>query len=354
MRLSPAITRLTMPSDRRADLYEGLAAYLDNKLNMLQAIALLQRHTPKGLWGQENFLRLLRERLAAGRSLPDAMRDLVPAVEAMILAGGDAAARQAEGLRLAAEMIRSRRELRRGMWRALAYPLLLAALFVVMLLTIALYVIPQLEALVPSGDWTGNAALLRDAVRLLASWRGALLGGGLLLGAAWVAFSLPYWTGPLRRFADALPPWSLYRLIQGSMWLLTLSTLLRGGVQMGRALETMGSAGRFSPWLEQRVEAVRAQYAAGKDIGRALLDTGYDFPDKRTLEEFSIYAPLPGFQDRLHDLTRAWLRQGLDRFAAVCRRLNTVAIIALSLLMLGVGLTMAELLKFLGSQSLTF
>lgn len=352
MRLSPELVRLFLPSRTREQLYEALAAYLDNRLNLMDCLALLRRHTPKGVWLRESFLDLTRDRLAAGQSFSQALHDMIPGAESMIIAGGEAAGRQAHGLRLAADMVRTRREVLDSVGDALAYPIFLLMLFSGLLLTVALFVVPSLAGLIPLNTWQGSAQALHHVSAFVASWRGLVLAAVGLAGVGVAVYSLPHWNGPGRRVVENLPPWSLYRLVISGMWLFTLATLIRGGIRTARALELTRDHGASS-WLQARIEAVRGRYARGKDLGEALADAGHAFLEQELIDEFRLYAVLPDFHDKIQDLTRQWLAGRVRRLRQTCRRINVFSIFLILMLLAGVGLAVAELVLLL-SRNMTF
>jgi type II secretory pathway component PulF len=352
MRLSPKLVRIFLPSRIREQFYEALAAYLDNRLNLIDCLALMRRHTPKGVWVRETFLDLTRARLAAGQSFSQTLRDMIPGAECMIIASGETAGTQAQSLRLAADMVRTRREVLDSVGDALTYPLFLMMLFAGLLLTVALFVVPSLAGLIPLNAWQGSAQVLHRVSDFVASWRGLGLAAAVLAGAGLAVYSLPRWTGPGRRAMDNLPPWSLYRLVVSGMWLFTLATLIRGGVRTARALELTRDNGACR-WLQARIEAVRGRYARGKDLGDALADSDQTFLEQALLDEFRLYAALPDFHDKIQDLTRQWLTGRVRRLRQTCRRINVFSIFLILMLLSGVGLAVAELVLTL-SHGMSF
>ncbi len=352
MRLSPKLVRLFLPSRAREQFYEALAAYLDNRLNLMDSLALLRRHTPKGVWLRETFLDLTRARLAAGQSFSHSLSDMIPGAESMIIAGGEAAGRQAQGLRLAADMVRTRREVLDSVGDALTYPLFLLILFAGLLMTVALFVVPSLAGLIPLNTWQGSAQILHRVSDFVASWRGLGLTVAVVAAAGLAVYSLPRWTGIGRQALENLPPWSLYRLVVSGMWLFTLATLIRGGVRTARALELTRDNGA-SCWLQSKIEAVRGRYARGKDLGEALADSHHTFLEQELIDEFRLYAALPDFHDKIQDLTRQWLTSRVRRLRQTCRRINVFSIFLILMLLSGVGLAVAELVLTL-SRGMTF
>ena len=77
---------------------------------------------------------------------------------------------------------------------------------------------------------------------------------GFVISIGLLIYSLPRWTGPVRRYLDRYPPWVLYRDFSGAMLIVSLSTLMRSGVSLRSSLER---ALRYSsPWLSWHVKEI--------------------------------------------------------------------------------------------------
>lgn len=337
----------------RIRFYRGLAAYLENNLNLLDVMSLMQKRAGLGAIAVKQAIGDMRQDIEAGVSLAAAMEAFVPAEEALIVASGAAAGRQAESLKLAADFVHTRQDIWQAVWKELSYPLFLFSLFLILLAIISIKVIPELAQLSNPAEWTGAAHTLHMVSNFVASWKGPAVLVALLLLILMTALSLPRWTGKARNWLEKMPPWSLYRLLLGSVWMLTLATLLRGGVQATRALQlTAGEHSRkgITPWLRHRVQAVQTEFAQGKNLGRAMLDCGHNFPDDKIVEEFQMYATLPGFEDKLYALSKGWLEQGVQTFKSTCSKINSLSLLCIMLLLGCVGLSVMELVKGFAAQ----
>lgn len=337
----------------RIRFYRGLAAYLDNNLNLMDAMRLMQKRAGMGGGAIKQAMGDMRDGLESGASLPAAMQAFIPADEFLIIASGTEAGRQSEALKLAADFVQTRQNVWAAVGKELSYPLFLCTMFIALLCLISLKIIPELSQLSDPATWGSAAHSLHSVSTFVASWKGVVCAAAVALVLGGIALSLPRWTGKGRNFFEKLPPWSVYRMLMGSVWMLTLATLLRGGVQATRALQlTAGQHGNvgISPWMQHRVGAVQTEFAKGKNLGHAMLDCGYNFPDDRIIEEFQVYATLPGFENNLHSLSQGWLEQGIQRFKLVCSRLNNLSLLCIMLLLGLVGLAIVELVTNLASK----
>lgn len=109
-----------------------------------------------------------------------------------------------------------------------------------------------------------------------------------------VLFSLPRWTSRSRLAVEGILPWSLYRIWQGSSFLLSVAALMNAGVKMDEV--SLGKLGKNAdPYLAQRIKAIRRGIVLGANLGDALHQTGLVFPDREIIADLRIYAQLRGF-----------------------------------------------------------
>jgi type II secretory pathway component PulF len=217
---------------------------------------------------------------------------------------------------------------------ALAYPTVLSLVFCAVLLIVSVFVMPDLAATSDPSQWAGMAGVLYVVTSFINSWGGACMFiiSAFLPVAAVISF--PLWTGRYRLYVEKIPPWSIYRLMVGCVWLLTLGTLMRANMQMSRALETMISSENTPPYLRERVRAIVEQIRMGRNLGDALFESGMGFPDRDIIDDMRVYATLPGFDDKLYELALDFLNDGIERIQKSAKALNTVCMLAIVSLVL--------------------
>jgi type II secretory pathway component PulF len=119
---------------------------------------------------------------------------------------------------------------------------------------------------------------------------------------------LPIWTGTTRTFAEAtLPVFGLYKKWTGLGFLLSLAALLKVGTSLRDALELLER--RSPPYTRERLRAVIRR--DDSYLGEALAQTGFDWPDARTINliRHFIVSDRPG--DALAELAES-SAQNLD------------------------------------------
>lgn len=342
------IARVFFSAQQRESVYERFAALTDNGVSLRESLALTLNRFERRRNPLRFVFRAVLTGLNSGRSLDQALSAFVPGEEAMLIQSGLASGELPTALRRCAELLRARHAITSSVSQALGYPILLSLLFLALLVVLSRYVMPQLAQLSDPVTWEPGAQALYAAARFVDSPVGWIALAVVVCLVLLALVTLGRFTGRLRVVLDRVPPWSFYRLIIGSIWLFTLATLLRSGVQLSHALASMSVQPTTSPWLRERIQAISRGLAHGQDLGVALDNAGHQFPDAELVEDILVYSRLPGFSDRLHVIATAWLAAGVGRVQIQAKILNVVCILAILLLLSGVGLAVSSLQQQMG------
>jgi len=279
--------KLSFDTRARLETYEKLRAAAEDGISLKAAVDNLFdiNNRPK----RRTFLRHIyaawSSELAAGQPFHEAVAGWVPSYEQMVLASSERGQSLVGALdALERQMIAGQR-IKAAVGKALAFPAIYALMLLALLYVVSIRLVPELNRSLEAGQAEQSAPVFMAVVNTVnaAPWA-PLLAVALLVGG--VLFSLPF-EFPLRKHVDALFPWSFYRLMQGSGFLLTLSGLLRIGANQAEAIENI--AVRGSPWLRARVLPVLSALRAGRSFGIACDETGYRFPTQKIIDDVMFY-----------------------------------------------------------------
>ena len=342
------IASLFFSGKTRRKFYLKLAAMTENGLGLNDALENMQKrlarkHDPLHLLLSEALVRM-----QSGASLADAFQGFIPDAEYMLIKSGVDGGDLPNTLELTCGLIKAKEKIITAIVQALSYPALLCSLLLVFLLVLSQFVVPQLALIVDPTRWEGGAATLYSVAVFIGTPSGIIMLCGMAGGFIATMTTLPHFTGRLRVKCDKLPPWSLYRLIHGSIWLFTLATMLKANVQLSVVLDDMLESTKRNGWMLERIQAIRAQLNLGKSLGEALDDCGFNFPDAELVEDLLIYSTLPGFDTRLYTIAKQWLEQGIERIKTQCKILNFALLIAIIALLCGIALAVSSLQQQLG------
>ncbi|MDB5392888.1 MAG: type secretion system family protein [Rhodospirillales bacterium] len=282
------LARLLFSGHERLDFYDILATYLDRSVRQPQALAEIRGIE---IEGRAPFLQWicplataipywLFQILDRGENFGVVMAEWLPRDEAMIFAAMADAGLNSEGMRDLATFSARQASWKKSLQRAL-FPLFGAsAMFVAGFWYLSRSLFPTLFASLPQGvALEGAAANLKATSDFFAAFGPFLLGAITLLPLG-ISRLLPLWTGAARKLADELPLFRLYKTWTGLGFLISLSALLKAGVSLREALEMLER--RSPPYTAERLRAAILRDDAY--LGEALAQSGYAWPDPRTIK----------------------------------------------------------------------
>lgn len=333
MRFDPNRTwaRLSMTAAVRMRLYRQIATMLANGLPLLRILDdLYLRASSQGRKPAEPLAIALFEwkrSVQNGGSLAEGMHDWVPTAERLLVQAGEQSGRLEASLVAVVEVVQATRKVRAAVIGGAAYPVLVLVFVLGYVYLFGTRVIPEFGRLGDPAAWHGAAR----GLHLMSSWvQHWMLHSVLLLGllAAAVFYSMPRWRGDVRLLADRLPPYSIYRMLTGSGFLLAFSALLSAGITVEKSLYRLcESAG---PWLRERLEGALLGVKSGLNCGEALRHAGYGFPSPEIVDDLCIYSEYRGFPEVLKTLADEWMEEGVARISAQMKVVNGVAITLLT------------------------
>lgn len=300
----------------RRRLWLKLAKLIGNGVQILQAIeSIKDRRIAAGDGGQPETLALAAWATAIhnGARLSNAIRGWVTVEEMMLISAGEQSGKFELALRSAARVMDARKKIVGAVFSGLSYPFVLIAMAFAVLFLFGFKIVPAFSNVMKGAEWHG----LAKGMIILSSFAQHWLWLVAPLFVALIVFffvSLPYFDGPLRIKLDRYPPYSIYRMMQGSTWLIALASMVDAGLRIEVALEQL--ADNSGPWLNRRISECLAGMRSGRNMGEALARAGYDFPDREIIEDLGVYSSLSGFDEALAMLGREWLDEAVEQIEA--------------------------------------
>ncbi len=315
----------------RLRLYRKISTMLSNGLPLLKILdELWQRASHQGARPNEPLAIVLadcRHMVQNGRFLSDGLGRWIPPSEKMIILAGEQSGRLEVTLEVLIGVVRAQKEIKRVIVAGVAYPAVIFSLILAYLYIFGTSVIPQFARMVDPAGWRGAARSLYVMSLLVQNWTLPVLGGAALLVAA-VLLSMPRWRGNARVLADRFAPYSIYRLLVGSGFLMALSALQFAGVTVEKSLARL--AGQAQPWLRERLDGALLGVKSGLNCGEALRNAGYGFPSREVVDDLCVYAEYKGFAEALKILADEWIAEGVEVIGAQMKVLNGCAIVLLA------------------------
>jgi type II secretory pathway component PulF len=296
----------------RLRLWRKLGKMINDGFPLLQAIEEL-RNRRKARRGEQHeevvALSAWLQALNNGKRLSVAIQGWVSKEEELLILSGDESGSLDIALESVVSLMLAKRKITAAIRSGITYPGFLFALAFVVVYFFGFKIIPSFTRVVPNNTWYGMAHALILFCDFSRNWLWLVF--SLVVGTiALFFYSLPRWDGALRSKLDRHAPYSIYRMQQGSSWLIGMAALVRGGVRMETAMEKVSSGA--TPWLKRRVIAALRSMRTGLPLGEALAATGYEFPDPEIIDDLVIYTRKSGSEESIKTLGEEWIVQAVE------------------------------------------
>lgn len=289
---------------------------LEGMLRMNEALSraldrLYQNASEMGKYPKRPAAVALREWFLKDRQglpLSEAMEGWVPDGELYMIRAGEESGTMAKALSSIQSVGERAREMRGAVTYAIAYPAFMMILVSFVLWMFGVNLIQNMRKTAPPRvmEAMGGVATVSD---FIANW-GVWVLVGIAVIAITISSTLPYWRGSLRSKLDMYAPWSWYRVVQGSSFLLGLSSLLGSQVPLKRALEILEDQAK--PWLKERINSARQEVLRGRNLGEALRIGKYNFPDPSVAIDLEILSERADVGSVIEQVTEEWMRDQIE------------------------------------------
>lgn len=316
----------------RLRMYRKIAKMLSNGLPLLKILEELRdRASQQGAKPNDPLAVVLddcRRMVQNGRLLSDALEWWVPKTEQMILMAGEQSGRLEVTLIAVIEVVQAEKKIKSVIVGGVIYPAAVFSLILVYIYLFGTRVIPQFARMVDPTSWQGAAKSLYLMSVFVQNWMLYFIAAVVAVVIA-VLSSMPLWRGNVRVFCDRFAPYSIYRLVVGSGFLMAFSALQFAGITVEKSLMRLSDLAE--PWLRERLDGALLGVKSGLNCGEALRNAGYEFPSKEVIDDLCVYAEYKGFADALKILADEWMEEGIEHLSIQMKALNGFAIVTLAI-----------------------
>jgi type II secretory pathway component PulF len=312
---------------RRIDIYRNLQMITGSGISLNETIRLLalkfRKHMPRS--SMPRILDDWLKSMAMGRTFNQAIAPWVPGWELLLLRAGGST-QVTHMLRYVSELSSNIIKLKSGLYGALRYPLFALLMLVVLLMVFAYYVIPNLVTFLPPEQWPPITKRLYTFTTFITQ-KGIFVLIGIILAVGLIAYSMGHLKSGLpRRILNKIPPWSIYKQFHGSIFLLSLASLLRSGISFGHSLETIRTSS--SKYVSSVLIMMQAKLQAGKRAGEAIQSELFD---KETLINLEVYADADKLEEGIYVLAEEQLSRQIEKLSAATKVLGNFILLVVVL-----------------------
>ena len=317
--------KLTFTGQKKIRIIRQIQRLLGSGIPVQRTLEILwDRYSKKGKKPKDPLAQMLQEwqgQLRMGKSLAASMHGWISLSEEMIIQAGEQSDRLSTSFDDALQASNAGRGIRNAIIGGLIYPIALLAALIFTMYGFQFKIAPAFTSILPIEKWSGNALVIYNISHAIVTWMpliGMVLGGFITAAT----LSMPILTGPLRRILDYVPPWSIYKITQGASFMISLRGFISAGTRVPDALRNMLKIG--NPYFKERVGSFLSRMNMGRNVGEAMIEAGYNFPDEDIAGELSIYADLDNFDTSLDVLAKEWINGSVDRAKSAAKIINNI------------------------------
>ncbi|MFZ6774453.1 type II secretion system F family protein [Undibacterium sp. SXout7W] len=316
----------------RLRLYRKISKMLANGLPLLKILEELRdRASYNGRKLNEPMVIILddcRRMVQNGRLLSEGLEWWIPRNEQMIIMAGEQSGRLEITLAAVIDVVLAGKKIKQVIIGGVAYPFAIFTMIIVYIYVFGTRVIPQFTRIVDPTHWHGAAKSLYIMSQIVQNWMLAVV-AIVVIFITMILVSMPLWRGDTRVFFDRFAPYSIYRLIIGSGFLMAFSALQFAGITVEKSLARLSDLS--DPWLRERLDGALLGVKSGLNCGEALRNAGYGFPSKEVVDDLCVYAEYKGFAEALKILADEWMDDGVETIAMQMKIFNGFAIVSLAI-----------------------
>lgn len=254
-------------------------------------------------------LREWLRRDRAGETLSEAMNNWIPSAELYMIRAGEESGQVSNALLAIMHVGDSAQRMRQAIMGAVSYPLFMMVLLSGVFWLFGVNLVQNMRKAAPPKVMEAMSGIAGVSDFVIDKGIYLAIGVGLLIFT--VAVTMPYWLGKIRMQFDKYPPWSWFRIWQGSAFLLGLSALLKAQVPLKRAVEILEEEG--NPWIKERLRSAREEILRGRNLGEALRAGGYNFPDAQVALDLEILSERADVGSIIDVVTKEWIEEQIDQ-----------------------------------------
>lgn len=336
----------------RRRLWIKLSKLLANGVPLLDALKSIYDRRVESTSAKDPVAHAIGEwmaRIRNGHRFGKAIDGWAPKDENMLIAAGEQSGQLDKALMHASEIMEAKSKIRKAVVGGLMYPVIMLVIALGVLVMFSFKVIPEFSKVVPDEKWHGVARVMIDLANLSREWL-PLIAILIVSGIVALFMSFPRWSDGLRVRLDKYPPYSIYRMLQGSTWMVSLSALVAAGTRVENAVQQLGDGA--PAWLAARTQACLRGMRSGLTLGDALAKSGYNFPDREIVDDLGVYSRLSGIDQALSIIGKEWVDESVEKIQGMMKGIFGISVLVVGLFiafmvggLIGMELQMASIVQ---------
>lgn len=306
----------------RIDLYKKVSSFISNGVPLNNVVYELETQYLRYNKGdvRATILGDIRRNMSKGDSFGEALAPWVPPSEAMIIQGGEKSGNLQQSFMNAIKITESAARMKSTIVGEISYPFILLCMLSGLIYMFSTQAIPELTTVLPPENWPPVSQKLYHMSKFVEEkwW----LVVGIFFGFLFISFkTLDVLTGPVRNIVNRIPPWSIYKTFQSSVFLISTSAMMSTGTPI---VDAMVRLKKMSPkYVSKEIEKILREVDKGTEVGESM-NSG--FLDRDTGIDVSIYGKVANLQDALDSIGSDAIENGIVKIKGVAGMLKNLVL----------------------------
>lgn len=318
--------KLFFSTNVRLSLYTKISSFLKEGIPLNEILENLKEQYKSKIPGDVRILviEIWMSKLAVGMTFSESIEDMVPPGEAILIKAGEKAGDITTAFENAIMTTEATKKMVGTLISGLAYPFVLLIMLAGLIYLFSTSAVPELASVLDPSLWPdASKALYSTSMFVKDYWWAVILFAAAL--SYIVIKSLPLATGPLRDVFDRAPPWSLYKTFQGSVFLISVASMMKSGISIYDAISQVR---KQSPkYAKDKISVIMKKLDAGISIGESL-NSG--FLGQEIGMDIEIYGKLSNMQKVMGSIGEMSVFQGIKQIEVATKLISNVVLLFLA------------------------
>lgn len=304
------LLKLRLNLEKRISIYERLMSYTKEGFPLFESLLKFQQRYEKKKDFRAKIIGYWLENMKHGLSFSQAIEGWIPDAELNLITSGEEGGAIEQGLEEAIKFSRAAQKIKSTIIAGSTYPLVLLLVVLGFVAMFSLKMAPVYLGILPLESWPDlgrNFYLISKFI--VDYWYIILI--FLIASSITITKTIGSWTGPLRDFADKLPPWSVYKVYQSSAFLISLSSMMKSATPLNDSLKKIKSTSSY--WLVTYIdEMMKNLRRGGKNFGQHL---NVGLLDEEIAGDVIDYSELGKFEEAIYIIGEKSLDESVKKIA---------------------------------------
>lgn len=283
--------------DKRIQIYEKLKSFTEEEFPVYDSLSKFKERYDKKKDFRGKIIGIWLAKIKGGASFSDAIYGWVPESELNLIKSGEEGAGIEKGLGEAIKFGESAAKIKSVIIGGAVYPIILLLVVLGFIAMFNKQMAPTYLEYLPVERWPSLGQFLYVFSQgLIGYWY--IVVGVMAVISFIISSTIGIFIGPVRAIFDKFPPWSVYKVYQGSSFLIGLASMMQSGTPLNDALDRIKKSSAL--WLRTYINEMQKNLRqGGKNFG---IHLNVGLLDEETANEVIDYSELGSFEKAVYSI----------------------------------------------------